>query len=50
MLREARPEMANVKPIKDRGRYTNDLSAVTRQAANMLLLRPLVWKLSLIHI
>lgn len=37
--------MASVKPTKDRGRYTNDLSAVTRQAANMLLLRPLVWKL-----
>jgi len=43
-LREARPEMASVKPTKDRGRYTNDLSAATRQAANMLLLRPLVWK------
>ncbi|MBD4656271.1 1-acyl-sn-glycerol-3-phosphate acyltransferase, partial [Xanthomonas citri pv. citri] len=36
--------MASVKPTKDRGRYTNDLSAATRQAANMLLLRPLVWK------
>ena len=36
--------MASVKPTRDRGRYTNDLSAVTRQAANLLLLRPLVWK------
>lgn len=35
-----------IKPSKDRGRYTNDLTAVTRQAANMLLLKPLVWRLT----
>ncbi|AXE37487.1 lysophospholipid acyltransferase family protein [Acidipropionibacterium virtanenii] len=36
-----------IKPkIKDRGRYTSDLSAITRQAANILLLKPLVWRVT----
>lgn len=38
--------MAVVKPHRDRGRYTNDLTAVARHAANMLLLRPLVWRVT----
>ena len=45
------------KPTKSRGRYTSTLSAVSREAANLLLLKPLVWRLtdvtvhlSLIHI
>lgn len=35
---------STIKPSRNRGRYTNDMSAITRQAANLLLLRPLVWR------
>ncbi|AZZ43028.1 1-acyl-sn-glycerol-3-phosphate acyltransferase [Acidipropionibacterium jensenii] len=36
-----------IKPkVKDRGRYTSDINAVARQAANMLLLKPLVWRVT----
>ncbi|MEA5646146.1 MAG: 1-acyl-sn-glycerol-3-phosphate acyltransferase, partial [Cutibacterium granulosum] len=34
------------KPTKSRGRYTSTLSAVSREAANLLLLKPLVWRLT----
>lgn len=38
---------AKPKPkIKDRGRYTSDLTAIARIAANMLLLKPLVWRVT----
>ncbi|AFV91004.1 Acyltransferase [Acidipropionibacterium acidipropionici ATCC 4875] len=40
-----------IKPrVKDRGRYTSDLSAITRQAANILLLKPLVWRVTKVTI
>lgn len=40
-----------IKPkVKDRGRYTSDISAITRQAANILLLKPLVWRVTKVTI
>jgi 1-acyl-sn-glycerol-3-phosphate acyltransferase len=40
-----------VKPkVKDRGRYTSDVNAIARQAANLLLLKPLVWRVTKVHV
>lgn len=38
--------MSSRPKAKDRGRYTSDLTAIARQAANMLLLKPLVWRVT----
>lgn len=40
-----------IKPkVKDRGRYTSDINAIARQAANLLLLKPLVWRVTKVQV